>query len=63
MYETKSRERKRKEKKNMVLDFIKLKYYKEVLNFNNIEYHITFLFTQIPDQQCHTSDSLGTRVH
>ena len=42
---------------------MKLKYYKEVLDFNNIEYHIIFLITQIPSQQCHTSDSLGTRVH
>ena len=55
----KSRER---EKKNKVLDCIKLEYYKEV-DFSNIEYHIIFLITQIPSQQCHTSDSLGTRVH
>ena len=41
---------------------MKLEYYKEV-DFSNIEYHIIFLITQIPSQQCHTSDSLGTRVH
>ena len=27
----------KKKKKNMVLDFVKLEYYKEVLNFYNIE--------------------------
>ena len=27
---------------------MKLEYYKEVLNFSNIEYHIIFLITQIP---------------
>ena len=37
-------------------------YYKEVLDFSNIEYHIIFLTTQILGQQCHTGDSLGTRV-
>ena len=37
-------------------------YYKEVLDFSNIEYHIIFLITQISGQQCHTDDSLGTRV-
>ena len=52
LYKTKSRK-----KKNKVLDFVKLKYYKEVLDFRNIEYHITFLITQIPGQQCHTCDS------
>ena len=42
---------------------MKLEHYKEVLDFSNIEYHIIFLITQISSQQCHTSDSLGTRVH
>ena len=37
-------------------------YYKEVLDFSNIEYHIIFLITQILGQQCHAGDSLGTRV-
>ena len=50
-----------KEKKN-VLDCMKLEFYKEVLNFSNIEYHIIFLITQIPGQQYHVGDSLGTRV-
>ena len=45
-------------KKIKVLDFVKLEYYKEVLNFRNIEYHIVFLIPQISGQQCHTSDSL-----
>ena len=49
-------------KENKVLDFAKLKYYKEVLNFSNIKYHIIFLTIQIPGQQCHAGDSLGTRV-
>ena len=42
---------------------MKLEYYKQVLNFNNIEYHIIFLVTQIPGQQNHVGNSLGTRVH
>ena len=37
----------KKEKKNKVLDLLKLEYYKEVLDFHNIEYHITFLISQI----------------
>ena len=41
---------KKKKNKNEVLDFIKLKYYKEVLDFGNIEYHIVFLIPQIPGQ-------------
>ena len=45
LYKTKSRK-----KKNKVLDFVKLEYYKEVLDFCNMEYHFTFLLTQIPDQ-------------
>ena len=52
----------KKKKKKRVLDCMKLKYYKEVLDFSNIEYHIIFLITQILDQQCHASDSLGTQV-
>ena len=40
-----------------VFDFVKLEYYKEVLDFHNIEYRITFLLTQILGQQCHTGDS------
>ena len=46
-----------KKKKNKILDFVKLEYYKKVLDFHNIEYHIAFLITQIPGQQCHASDS------
>ena len=42
---------------------MKLEYYKEVLDFSNIEYHIIFLITRILGQQCHTGDSLGTQVH
>ena len=53
----------KKKNKNKVLDCRKLEYYKEVLDFSNIEYHIIFLITQIPGQQCHTNDSLGTWVH
>ena len=56
---SKKREKKRK---NKVLDCMKLEYYKEVLNFGNIKYHIIFLTIQIPGQQCHAGDSLGTRV-
>ena len=41
---------------------MKLEYYKEVLNFSNIEYHIIFLITQISGQQCYTDYSLKTRV-
>jgi len=50
-------------KKKKLLDCIKLEYYKEVLDFSIIEYHIIFLITQILGQQCYASDSLGTRVH
>ena len=32
----------KKKKKNKVLDFVKLEYYKKVLDFNNIKYHIAF---------------------
>ena len=32
---------------------MKLEFYKEVLNFSNIEYHIIFLIAQILGQQCH----------
>ena len=55
MYETKKVGKKKK--KNKVLDFVKLDYYKEVLDFHNIEYYIAFLITQILDQQYHASDS------
>lgn len=41
--------KKEKKKKNKVPDFVKLEYYKEVLDFCNIKYHITFLITQIPN--------------
>ena len=51
-----------KKKKNKVLDFVKLEYYKEVFDFYNIEYHITFLIAQISGQQCHVTH-LGTRVY
>ena len=37
-----------KKRKNKVLDCMKLEYYKEVLNFSNIKYHIIFLTIQIP---------------
>ena len=30
----------KKKKKNKVLDFVKLEYYKEVLDFRNIKYHV-----------------------
>ena len=43
---TQNRKRK-KEKKNKVLDFVKPEYCKEVLDFRNIEYHIVFLIPQI----------------
>ena len=43
-------------KKNKALDCTKLEYYKEI-------YHIIFLITQIPGQQCHGGDSLRTWVH
>ena len=50
-------------KKNKVLDFVKLEYYKEVLDFHNIEYHITFLIIQISGgQQCHTISG-GQQCH
>ena len=52
----KQRVEKRK-KKNKVLNFVKLEYYKEVLDFRNIECHIVFLIPQISGQQCYTSDS------
>ena len=42
--------KKKKEKKSKVPNCMKLEYYKEVLDFNNIEYHIIFLITQIPSQ-------------
>ena len=51
-----------KKRKNKVLDCMKLEYYKEVLNFSNIKYHIIFLTIQILGQQCYADDSLGTRV-
>ena len=59
LYETKIRKRKKKkeEKKNKVLKFLKIEYYKKVLDFRNIEYHITFLITQIPCPLCHAGDS------
>ena len=52
-----------KKKKNKVLDCMKLEYYKEILDFSNIEYHIIFLITKISDQQCHAGNLLGTWVH
>ena len=33
-----------------ILDFVKLEYYKEVLDFHNIKYHIVFLIPQVPGQ-------------
>ena len=47
----------KKKKKTKVLDFVKLEYYKEVLDFRNIEYRITFLITQILVQQCYAGNS------
>ena len=41
---------KEKKKKNKLNKFIKLQYGKEILDFRNIEYHITFLITHIPGQ-------------
>ena len=58
----KSRKMKKEKEKRRLLNCIKLKYYKEVLDFNIIEYHIIFLITQLPDQRCHTGDSLRTKV-
>ena len=55
-------EKGKKEKKKKGLDYTKLKYYKEILDFSNIEYHIIFLIIQISSQQCHVGNSLGTRV-
>ena len=52
--------KKKKKKKNKVLDCMKLEYYKEILDFSNIEYHIIFLITKISDQQCHAGNLLGT---
>ena len=52
------KEKKKEEKKNKVLKFLKIEYYKKVLDFRNIENHITFLITQIPCQLCHVGDSL-----
>ena len=49
---TKQKVEKEKEKKKKTK-----KYYKEVLDFHNIEYHITFLIVQISGQQCHSCDS------
>ena len=37
-----------KKKKNKVLDSMKLKYYKNVLDFHNIEYHITHIMSAVP---------------
>ena len=45
-----------RKKKKKVLDFVKLNYYKEVLDFRNIENHIVFLIPRIPSQQCHIGD-------
>ena len=46
-----------KETKKKVLNFTKIENYKEVLDFHNIEYHITFLITPILGQQCLASNS------
>ena len=59
----KKKEKKKKKKRRRLLDYIKLEYYKEVLNFSIIEYHIIFLITKLLDQQCHTGDSLRTKVY
>ena len=50
---TKKKKKNQKKKKNKALDCTKLEYYKET-------YHIIFLITQIPGQQCHGGDSLRT---
>ena len=52
-----------RKKNGRVLNCMKLEYYKEVLNFGNIKYHIIFLIIQISGQQCHVGDSLRTGVH
>ena len=49
LHETKSR-KKIKRKKPIYLTFLKLEYYKEILDFHNIDYHISFLITQISGQ-------------
>ena len=41
-------EKRKKKKKNKVLDCMKPGYYKEVLDFSNIKYYIIFLIIQIP---------------
>ena len=41
------KEKKKEKKKKKVFDCMKLEYYKEVLDFSNIEYYIIFLITQI----------------
>ena len=46
----KKEKKKKKKKKKKVFNFNKIEYYKEVLDFRNIEYHITFLITQLPGQ-------------
>ena len=43
----KEKKKKKKKKKKKVFDCMKLEYYKEVLDFSNIEYYIIFLITQI----------------
>ena len=50
-----------KKKKNKLLDFVKLVYYKKVLDFRNIEYRFVFIIPQILGQQCH-ADDLETQV-
>ena len=52
-----------RKKNGGVFNCMKLEYYKEILNFSNIEYHIIFLIIQIPGQQYHTGDLLKTQVH
>ena len=43
----KLKKKKNNNNNNKVLDFVKLEYYKEIFDFHNIKYHITFLIIQI----------------
>ena len=47
MKKEKKKKKKKEKKKKKVFDCMKLEYYKEVLDFSNIEYYIIFLITQI----------------
>ena len=49
-YETKSVKKKKKKKKQRTR-LSKVEYYKKLIDFSNIEFHIIFLITQILGQQ------------